>query len=127
MPRQVARYNPVWQEQLELLDIPALSVDELSGCPDKFEILHCGWTSKFLFTFKSSPHSRAAVCGFCVTRRRAVPAEAEAVWDSTENYAEGIEREGSVGQASGESRWGCGGVEKVSYSCFRGRAAELSC
>ena len=35
-----------WQERLGLLDFPALSVDELSGWPYKFEILHCGWKSR---------------------------------------------------------------------------------
>jgi hypothetical protein len=35
-----------WQERLGLLDFPALSVDELSGWPHKFEILHCGWKSR---------------------------------------------------------------------------------
>ena len=36
-----------------------------------------------------------------MTCRGAVSAEAETVWEITENYAEGIEREGSVGHVSG--------------------------
>ena len=42
MSRQVAAYDRIRQEQLGLFQVPALSVDELSGCPDKFEILHRG-------------------------------------------------------------------------------------
>src|ERR1700693_3141934 len=61
-----------WQEQLELLDIPALSVDELSRCPDKFEILHCGWRSRFRFTLRSLLE-RAVACRFCATYSRSLP------------------------------------------------------
>lgn len=46
-------------------------------------------------------HSYAAACVFYVTCRWAVSAEAETVWEITENYAEAIERERSAGHVSG--------------------------
>jgi hypothetical protein len=79
MPRQIVGSDRIWQEHLELLCIPALSVDELSGCPDKLKILHCGWTSEFRLR-SGHCYSRAVACEFGVTRNRvAVDVEAGAV------------------------------------------------
>jgi len=68
--------NQIRQEQLKLFKEPALSVDELSGCPDKLKILHCGWTSEFRLR-SGHCYSRAVACEFGVTRNRvAVDVEA---------------------------------------------------